>query len=272
MNAEHAQLPGSPRNVDTSVLRANNGWAMTPTFSPRRLLRRRKTELVELGTLLALLVAVPGCAGDRPSGEADTADHGELDAPPSAAHDEQARSPHAHAPGEQHHRMSSHTEQPTNSQPQSGSEVVLPAMKDSAGEEFRLELLRGGEGREGRIIVLTIWCTTCHSCRAIEHDFDTKAKEYEAKGVRFLMVASSYTDTPELVNQFLAKRGLGFTVLMDAESDVPRYFGAKTTTTTAVIDAAGRLRYYGGFPKAEDAVRNLLAGEDVAVPETHGFG
>jgi thiol-disulfide isomerase/thioredoxin len=168
--------------------------------------------------------------------------------------------------------MAAHTEQPTDSQPKSGSEVVLPAMKDSAGNEFRLETLRRGEGREGKITVLTIWCTTCHSCRVIEHDFDKKAKEYEAKGVRFLMVASSYTDTPESVNQFLAKHGLGFTVLMDPESDVPRYFGAKTTTTTAVIDAAGHLRYYGGFPKAEDAVRNLLANEDVAVPETRGFG
>ena len=59
---------------------------------------------------------------------------------------------------------------------------------------------------------------------------------------------------------------------MDPDSEYARYFGAKLTTTTAVVDAEGRLRYYGGFPKAEDAVGNLLAGEEVAVPETRGFG
>lgn len=32
-----------------------------------------------------------------------------------------------------------------------------------------------------------------------------------------------------------------------------------------MIDAEGRLRYYGGFGGAEAAVRNLMDGEEVAV-------
>jgi hypothetical protein len=59
---------------------------------------------------------------------------------------------------------------------------------------------------------------------------------------------------------------------MDPESEIARYLGAATTTTTAVVDADGRLRYYGSLAKAEDAVRNLMAGEEVALPETPPMG
>jgi hypothetical protein len=59
---------------------------------------------------------------------------------------------------------------------------------------------------------------------------------------------------------------------MDSDSKVARYFGARFTTTSAVLDREGQLRYYGGFRGVEAAVRNLLAGEEVAVPESPGFG
>ncbi len=106
----------------------------------------------------------------------------------------------------------------------------------------------------------------------IEGDFDAKAKEYSNNGVQFVMVDSTCTDNQDSVNQFLAKRGLNLQVLIDPESAYARLFGTKLTTTTAVIDQQGRLRYFGGFPKSEDAVKNLLAGEEVAVPVTKGFG
>lgn len=153
-----------------------------------------------------------------------------------------------------------------------GEEVRDFAVTDNTGEAFRLGTLRRTEVSRGKIAVLTFWCTTCSSCRRIEKDFDERAKDYEAQGVLFLMVDSNYTDNAEHVNQFLEEKELGFRVLMDPESEIARYFGAKLTTTTAVIDAEGRIRYYGGFGGAEDAVRNLMAGEDVAVPESPGGG
>ena len=86
------------------------------------------------------------------------------------------------------------------------------------------------------------------------------------------MVDSNYTDNAQRVNQFLEGKDLSFRVLMDPESEIARYFGATLTTTTAVIDARGRLRYYGDFRRSEDAVRSLMAGKDVAVPENPGGG
>jgi thiol-disulfide isomerase/thioredoxin len=143
---------------------------------------------------------------------------------------------------------------------------------DNTGKAFRLGTLRRSDESTGKIAVLTFWCTTCHSCRSIERSFDEKAKVYEGQGALFLAVDSNFTDSAQRVNRFLEQHELSFPVLMDSESEIARYFGAKLTTTTAVIDADGRLRYYGGFGGAEAAVRNLMAGEEVAVPESPGGG
>src|SRR5262245_18318346 len=155
---------------------------------------------------------------------------------------------------------------------QIGEEVKDIALTDNTGEAFRLGTLRKTEKSRGKIAVLTFWCTTCSSCRRIEHDFNDKAKEYETQDAVFLMVDSNYTDNAQGVNQFLENNELGFRVLMDPLSEIARYFGATLTTTTAVIDPKGRLRYYGGFAGAEDAVRSLIAGADVVHPLNPGSG
>jgi peroxiredoxin/Spy/CpxP family protein refolding chaperone len=156
--------------------------------------------------------------------------------------------------------------------PRRGEEVKDFAGADSAGKPFRLASLRATEESKGKIVVLTFWCTICHSCRAIDSDFDRMAAEYKGRGVQFLAVASNYMESAERVNELVEENELSFPVLMDSQSRIARYFDAEATTTTAVIDAEGRLRYYGRFPEAEAAVRNLLAGEEVAIPETPPMG
>lgn len=141
-------------------------------------------------------------------------------------------------------------------------------LNDSEGRPFRLSDLRRSASSPGTIAVLTFWCTTCTSCRMMERGFDQKVREYSGKGVRFLMVASNATETADPVNRFLENRGVRFPVLMDAGSRVARLFDARFTTTTAVIDANGRLRYWGAFRWAEAAVKDLLAGRDVAMPQS----
>jgi peroxiredoxin len=153
-----------------------------------------------------------------------------------------------------------------------GEEVRDFTVTNMTGATFRLGSLRRTADTPGKIVVLTFWCTTCHSCRDMEREFDAKAKAYAAEGARFLMVASNYTDSSDRVNQFLQAKGLGFTVLLDPEGEIADYFGATLTTTTAVIDVEGRLRYYGDFGGAPAAVRNLIAGEKVAVPERPADG
>lgn len=147
-----------------------------------------------------------------------------------------------------------------------GTEVKAIALKDSKGETIALETLRRTEKTKGKVVVLTFWCTSCSSCRQVERQFERKAKVYGEKGALFLAVDSNFTEDADRVNAFLAEKKLSFPVLMDSRSEIAGYFGAKVTTTTAVIDAEGRLRYYGAFGMAEDAIRDVLAGRVVAHP------
>lgn len=156
--------------------------------------------------------------------------------------------------------------------PAIGSDVTDFAVADNQGKEFRLSTERKSGAGPGTIVVLTFWCTTCGSCRRIDGEFDDKAREYADKGVRFLAVDSNFNDSVERVNRFLEKNELAFPVLMDPKADVAKIFGTEMTTTTAVIDGQGKLRYYGGFHGALDAVANLTAGQEVAVTSKSGFG
>jgi len=157
--------------------------------------------------------------------------------------------------------------QPEGAQSRLGEEIKDFSLTDNTGKVFQLT-----ERSKGTLVVLTFWCTTCMSCRQMEKEFDKKAKEYKDKGALFLMVASNSTENADQVNRFLKKNELSFPVLMDSESKIAQYFGSTLTTTTAVIDTHGRLRYYGAFSKADEAVRDLIAGKDVAVPESRPSG
>ena len=71
--------------------------------------------------------------------------------------------------------------------------------------------------------------------------------------------------------------------LHDARQDVARAYGAKTTPDVFVIDAGGALRYRGA-PDADyqddslragwlrEALDSILAGEEIALPETDPVG
>lgn len=136
---------------------------------------------------------------------------------------------------------------------------------DSRGEPFRLS------EREG-ITVLTFWCTTCDSCRGVERELDALAEGYAPRGVAFAAIDSNHPDDAARVNAFLAAQGLGLRVLLDPTAALAELFGARLTTTTAVVDADGRLAYWGAFHGARFAVDELLAGEPVSEPDVAGYG
>jgi len=176
---------------------------------------------------------------------------------------------HEHGHGDGRHGAPAAAEAAT---PGFGALVDDFRVVDHTGAPFRLGALRRGAGRSGEIVVLTFWCTTCMSCRGVERRFDELAGRHGQQGVRFLMVDSNHTDSVERIRAFRDQHALQFPVLVDADGAIARWFGAQLTTTTAVIDAGGRLRYYGSFANATAAVEDLLAGREVAKPETPPSG
>jgi thiol-disulfide isomerase/thioredoxin len=152
---------------------------------------------------------------------------------------------------------------------------VVPnfSVTDLDGNSVCLADLRGGAPPgNGKVIVLSFWCSFCGSCRGVEGPLDALRKRYEGQA-KVIALDASAGETAEMVRAFTAKKSLGLTVLLDPSGRTADLFGVDVTTTTAVIDGAGKLRYFGRFADqehsyAEEALRAVLAGKEVEIKST----
>jgi peroxiredoxin len=123
------------------------------------------------------------------------------------------------------------------------------------------------------IVVLSFWCTTCGSCRRVEHDLDKLAKDYKGQAAVIALDANA-GETAERVTAFAKEKGLALPIVLDPGGHTADLFGIEVTTTTLVIDGHGILRYCGQVGKgyeaasAEAALKAVLAGKEVAVKTT----
>ena len=138
------------------------------------------------------------------------------------------------------------------------------------------ELQKNRAMTEDGTLVLTFWCSFCHSCRRVEHHLDALAREYKGK-VGVIALDASAGETTEGVAEFAKKRELTLPIALNAGGGAADIFGTRVTTTTVVIDKTGVLRYRGQFSDgqhafSQDALRAVLANKDVPVQETRQKG
>ena len=145
------------------------------------------------------------------------------------------------------------------------------------GKAWKLSELRkqARYGKEG-VVVLTFWCSFCHSCRDVERRLDELATQFRGKAL-VMAVDASYGETREEVAAFKKKKQLALPIGLDGEGHAADIFGARMTTSTAVIDGGGVLRYFGQFAQgdqhlAESALRAVLADDKVKVDHTQQRG
>ena len=151
-----------------------------------------------------------------------------------------------------------------------GDKVPDFTVTDLDGKTWKLSELHRKAGLKNRTaVVLTFWCSFCHSCRHVEGHLDQLAKEYKGKAAIFALDASA-GETAEAVAEFAKEKGLTVPILLNPDGSAADLFGTKVTTTTIAIDGDGVLRYCGQFGHgkqrpAEDALSSVLAGRDVQV-------
>jgi thiol-disulfide isomerase/thioredoxin len=127
------------------------------------------------------------------------------------------------------------------------------------------------------VVVLSFWCSTCHSCRHVEQQLAKLAKEYAGQAAVLALDANA-GDTLERVAAFVTKKGLALPIVLDASGHAADLFGVSRTTTTVVIDGDGVLRYCGQFlhkssgASAEAALQAVLSGKEVGAKTTPHLG
>jgi peroxiredoxin len=167
---------------------------------------------------------------------------------------------------------------------------MTPAIGDSVAD-FELPDTDGRPHSLADAAPATVVFFTCNHCpyALAWHDRLLEvAREYASRGVRFLAVnpndASRYPgDSYEAMQQRVAEEDWPLPYLHDADQDVARAFGARTTPDVFLVDSERRLRYRGA-PDADysdpaqraawlrEALDDLLAGREVRRPQTEPVG
>jgi thiol-disulfide isomerase/thioredoxin len=154
-----------------------------------------------------------------------------------------------------------------------GDKVPDFSVQTLEGKSRKLSDLQKDDKRtKNGIVVLSFWCSTCSSCRRVEHDLDKLAKDYDGRAAIIALDANA-GETTLRVAAFAKEKGLTLPIVLDPRGRTADLFGNEVTTTTVVIDGNGVLRYFGRFKEgerayAEEALKAVLAGKDVAVKTT----
>jgi len=103
-----------------------------------------------------------------------------------------------------------------------------------------------------KALLVAFICNHCPFVRHIRQEFSRFAKEYQAKGLAVVAIASNDTtafpeDGPEGMKQEAAEAGYVFPYLFDEKQQVARAFRAACTPDFFLFDGNRRLVYRGQF-------------------------
>src|SRR5262249_20245618 len=128
-----------------------------------------------------------------------------------------------------------------------GEKVPDFSVRTLDGKAVKLSELQKDQGRtKTGVVVLSFWCSTCHSCRRVEHHLDKLAKDYKGQAAVLALDANA-GETAKGVAAFAKEKGLAVPIVLDSSGRTADVFGTEVTTTTVVIDGNGVLRYCGRF-------------------------
>jgi thiol-disulfide isomerase/thioredoxin len=149
-----------------------------------------------------------------------------------------------------------------------GGKVPDFSVRTLDGKDVKLgEVRKDPKRTKTGVVVLSFWCSTCGSCRRVEPQLDKLARDYEGRAAVIALDANA-GEAAEKVAAFAKEKGLALPIVLDAGGRTADVFGTDVTTTTVVIDGDGVLRYCGRFAQAEEALKAVLAGKEVAVKTT----
>ncbi len=143
------------------------------------------------------------------------------------------------------------------------------------------QTLGAAKGAKGTVVVF--WSNDCPWSTRLEDRVIDLASRYKSQGIGFILVNSNdgvaFPKEGEPGN-----KSYGFPYVVDKGSSVAKAFGASRTPHVYVFDANGSLAYIGAIDDSpgdagnvqkrylEDALKSVVAGSPVAVPETKAFG
>ena len=154
-------------------------------------------------------------------------------------------------------------------------------LRDAAGKTHRL-----ADYRDRKAVVVVFLAVDCPLAKLYTPRLVALAKEYDARGVSFLLIAARQ-ESPRDLAHYSSLHGVTFPVLRDTGGIAVKRFGAERSPEAFVLDKERRVRYRGRIddqygvgvqsPAAKkrelvDALEAVLSGRPVAVTATAAPG
>ena len=151
-------------------------------------------------------------------------------------------------------------------------------LPDADGRAHSLASLKG---KSGTVIIFV--ATECPYSNAYNERMQKLADDYRARGVNVVGINSNSTEPATEVKQHAAANGLNFTILKDPGNQVADRYDAQVTPEAYLLDASGKLVYYGRIDNSRsgylitstelrDAIEATLAGKPVEKAGAKAFG
>jgi len=156
-------------------------------------------------------------------------------------------------------------------------------MKNIDGGELSIA---GAAGEYGTLVMFS--CNSCGSVIAYQDRIAMYLNKFQEAGMGVIVInpndpARNAVDGFDGMQERAKEIGFEFPYVVDATSDVARAFGATRTPEVYLFDTDGLLVYTGGIDDSKDpeqvdqtymadAVKALIAGDEIAVRETRALG
>ncbi len=119
--------------------------------------------------------------------------------------------------------------------PWSGDATPPLELVDVEGKHHRLADYRG------KAVVVNFWATWCAPCR--EEMPSMEALRVAMKDKPFAVLAVNVGEGPRAARAFGEKMGIGFPLLLDADTRTTKAWGARILPASFVVGPDGRIRY-----------------------------
>ena len=108
-------------------------------------------------------------------------------------------------------------------------------------------------------VLMEFWATWCGNCKQLEPHLKAMHAKY-GKQVKFVAVAVSVNQSPELVRRYIARHGMPGEQFFDRRGHATGAYDVPATSYIVVLDRTGKVVYtgLGGDQKLEPALRKAL--------------
>ena len=162
--------------------------------------------------------------------------------------------------------------------PASATKIAAFSLPDAAGKSVEV-----GNWDKSKATVILFVATQCPVSNAYNERMEKLAKDYSAKGVRFVGVNSNKQESSEEIASHSKEHGFTFPVLKDKGNVIADKLGAKVTPEIYVVNAKGELAYHGQIDNSQNeskvkerpaaaALDAILAGKSVKQSDVAAFG